>query len=156
MHIEDLEEVISKGIEAVGFPDLYLVEVRAKNNKIEVFLDSDEGVTFLKCQKLSRWLEEILDKDGSFGVAYTLEVSSAGIGSPLRMKRQYRKNIGRFIEIKLIDSDKIRGILAAADEDKVVVTWEEKIKEGKKYVKVTRMVEVTYEQINEAKIKLNL
>lgn len=156
MQIEDLEEVISKGITEVGFPDLYLVEVRAKNNKIEVFLDSDEGVTFLKCQKLSRWLEEILDNDGSFGKAYTLEVSSAGIGSPLKLKRQYMKNIGRFIEIKRIPSEKIRGLLSGADEDKVVISWEEKVKEGKKNIKVTRTVEVPYEQIIEAKIKLNL
>jgi len=156
MHLEDLQEIISRGIKEVGFSDMYLVDVRINNNKIEVFLDSDEGITFLKCQKLSRWLEEILDKDGSFGIAYTLEVSSAGIGSPLKLKRQYIKNIGRFIEIKMLPSEKIRGILAEADEEKVAVTWEEKIKEGKKNVKVTRRVEVLYDQIIEAKIKLNI
>lgn len=156
MQLEDLQEIISKGIKEVGFSDMYLVDVRAKNNKIEVFLDSDEGITFVKCQKLSRWLEEILDKDGSFGNNYTLEVSSAGIGSPLKLKRQYIKNIGRFIEIKMLPSEKVRGVLAEADEEKVAVTWEEKIKEGKKNVKVTRRVEILYDQIIEAKIKLNI
>ena len=67
MQIEDLQEIISKGIQEVGFTDMYLIDVKIKDNKIEIFLDSDEGITFLKCQKLSRWLEGVFDEKVSDG-----------------------------------------------------------------------------------------
>jgi ribosome maturation factor RimP len=156
MQIENLQKIISKGIEAVGFPDMYLIEVKVKDTKIEIFLDSDEGITFLKCQKLSRWIEEILDNDGSFGPAYTLEVSSAGVGSPLKQLRQYVKNVGRFIEIRYLPQEKVKGTLAEVQNEIIVVTFEEKIKEGKKNKKVVRRIEIPFDQIIEAKIKLNL
>lgn len=156
MHTEDLEKIINRGIEEVGFTDMYLIDVRVKDKKIEVFLDSDEGITFLKCQKLSRYLEEILDKDGSFGNNYTLEVSSSGVGSPLRLLRQYIKNIGRFIEVKYLPQEKVRGTLAEVNGDIIVVTLEEKVKEGKKNIKVVRRFEIPFDRITEAKIKLHL
>ena len=156
MHTEDLEKIINRGIEEVGFTDMYLIDIRVKDKKIEVFLDSDEGITFLKCQKLSRYLEEILDKDGSFGDNYTLEVSSSGVGSPLRLLRQYVKNIGRFIEVKYLPQEKVRGTLAEVNGDVIVVTLEEKVKEGKKNIKVVRRFEIPFDRITEAKIKLHL
>ncbi|MBK6362015.1 MAG: ribosome maturation factor [Saprospiraceae bacterium] len=156
MQIEDLQEIISKGIQEVGFTDIYLIDVKIKDNKIEIFLDSDEGITFLKCQKLSRWLEGIFDEKGSFGQNYILDVSSAGVGSPLKLKKQYFKNIGRFIEIKYMPQEKARGLLAEVNDNFVVVTFDEKIKEGKKNKTVSQRVEIPFEKILEAKIKLSL
>ncbi|MFZ1705369.1 MAG: ribosome maturation factor [Saprospiraceae bacterium] len=156
MQIEDLQQIISQGIKELGYTDVYLIDVRVKDQKIEVFLDSDEGITFLKCQKLSRWLESIFDEKGTFGPSYILEVSSAGVGSPLKLLRQYVKNIGRFIEVKSQHHEKTRGLLAEVNENIIVITFEEKIKEGKKNIKVVRRVEVPFDEIIEAKIKLNL
>ena len=62
MQHSEVDKLVEKGLLELGFEDTYLIEARIKSNKVEIFLDSDEGVNFLKCQKLSRWLEAIFDE----------------------------------------------------------------------------------------------
>lgn len=132
--------------------DCFLIEMKTDNNKIEIFLDSDDSVTFTKCRVISRCLETILDEKKWFGEKYTLEVSSAGVGRPLQYPRQYRKNIGRLIQVKY-DDQKIRGPLTFADDKEIKVEVEEIIKEGKKKKKITNTIVISYDNIREAKIK---
>ncbi|MBK7425881.1 MAG: hypothetical protein IPI60_02010 [Saprospiraceae bacterium] len=73
------------------FSDCFLVEIILKGNKLEVYLDSDTAITFEKCKKVSRVLEAYLDETKVLGAEYTLEVSSAGVGKPLLMPRQFEK-----------------------------------------------------------------
>lgn len=151
----EIEKLVEKGLAELEFTDTYLIDVKVKNNKIEVFLDSDDAISFLKCQKLSRWLEAILDENKSFGENYTLEVSSAGVGSPLKFLRQYPKNIGRIIDIKHGDGQNVRGVLKKVEENLIFVEYEIKVKEGKKNKKVMQTDIIKFEDIIESKIKIS-
>lgn len=151
----EIEKLVEKGLAELEYSDTYLIDVKAKNNKIEVFLDSDDAINFLKCQKLSRWLESIFDENKAFGESYTLEVSSAGVGSPLKLLRQYPKNIGRIIDIKYGEGKNVRGILKNVENNLIFVEYEIKIKEGKKNKKVMQTDIVKFEEIIESKIKIS-
>lgn len=155
VNIETISRLVDQYLSDNELSDMFLVEVRTHNSKIEVFLDSDEQVTFAKCRKLSRHLEEIFDEEKWYGEKYTLEVSSAGVGRPLRMPRQFMKNLGRDIEIIKTDEAKLKGTLQAADEEKIHITWQEKVKEGKKKVKVDKEEFIDYKDIDKAKIKVS-
>ncbi|MBK9565117.1 MAG: ribosome maturation factor [Saprospiraceae bacterium] len=155
MQLQEIDELINQGLTELELSDLYLIEYKIKSNKIEIFLDSDEGVSFLKCQKLSRWLEAIFDEKKSFGESYILDVSSAGVGSPLKFLRQYLKNIGRIIEIKHSGGNQVRGVLSAVTDDIIHVTYDTKIKEGKKNKKVTITEQIKFKDIIESRIKIS-
>lgn len=84
-------------------------------NDITVEIDSIEGVDIETCGNITRRIEEIFDRDVE---DYSLEVGSAGITSPLKVRAQYTKNIGNDIEVLTADGRKLRGILTAvADGD---------------------------------------
>ncbi len=151
----ELENLIETGLAALELHDTYLVNVRVKNNKIEVFLDSDTGIDFIKCQKLSRWLEAVLDEKKTFGENYILEVSSSGVGSPLLLLRQYPKNIGRLIEIKYSANKQVKGYLKDVQGDVISVEYETKTKEGKKNIKSIITEQIKFEDIIESKIKIS-
>jgi ribosome maturation factor RimP len=155
MQLPEIDKLINQGLTEQNLSDMYLIECRIKGNKIEIFLDSDEGVSFLKCQKLSRWLEAIFDEKKTFGDNYVLEVSSAGVGSPLKYLRQYQKNIGRIIDIKYGTGNQVRGILSTVIDDMIHVTYETKVKEGKKNKKITVTEQIKFNDIIESKIKIS-
>jgi ribosome maturation factor RimP len=108
-------------------PSHFLVETRIKpTNNIKVFLDADEGMPLSELiqynRKLYRWIEETgLYPDGNF----SLEVSSPGLDEPLKLQRQYQKNMGRFVEIMLNDNTTKEGKLLEATEDGLVIEIEE-------------------------------
>lgn len=147
--------MVVKALEALKFDDCFVVNVRIQLPKIEVFLDSDSEVDFLKCQKVSRYLESHFDESKVFGERYVLEVSSAGVGSPLRFLRQYKKNIGRLIDVKHGEDKRTKGKLTGVEEDHVTVEFETKIKEGKKNKKVIIAEKIAMSDIKEAKIKIS-
>lgn len=151
----DIEKLVEKGLAELEFADTFLIEIKVKNNKIEVFLDSDGAISFLTCQKLSRWLEAVFDENKAFGENYTLEVSSAGVGSPLKLLRQYPKNIGRIIDIKHSEGKNTKGILRKVEGNLLFVEYEMKVKEGKKNKKVIVTDEIKFEDIIESKIKIS-
>jgi ribosome maturation factor RimP len=149
------EQVTALVEEKIAGTDLFIVEVNVKpGNKIEVFIDRDSGLALEDCLKVSRHVEGNLDREVE---DYALDVSSPGVGRPLKLKRQYFKNIGRNVDIKLQDGSKLEGTLTAADEDKIVVhtrTKEEvEGKKGKKWVE--RDTEVPFESISETKITIS-
>jgi ribosome maturation factor RimP len=148
------KELVEQGIDQLEYTDTFLVDLKINGNKIEVFLDSDTGIGFDKCHKMSRWIEAILDEKKYFGESYTLEVSSPGVGSPLKMLRQYPKNVGRNIDIKTGEKS-VRGIFSKLDGDRIFVEYEVKTKVGKKNIKSIVTDEIKYENIIESKIKIN-
>ena len=152
---QKLEELIHQAFKELEYDDCFLVELKVNNTKVEAFLDSDESVTFEKCRKVSRILEAALDENLWLGEKYTLDVSSAGVGKPLKYIRQYQKNIGRTIEIKHTGGDKLKGTLSKVSEESIEITFEETIKEGKKKQKVMTTKEVAINEIKEAKIKVS-
>ena len=98
-----IESLLEVKFQEEEFTDCFLIEVKLHaNKKLDVFIDSDAGVTFEKCQKISRYLEQYLDEEGWLGDSYVLEVSSPGISRPLKLLRQYPRNIGRKVEVRFL------------------------------------------------------
>ncbi|HLW49960.1 MAG TPA: hypothetical protein VKZ78_03240 [Sphingobacteriaceae bacterium] len=82
--------------------DLFLVSIRMHTNgRLEILVDGDEGVSIQDCAGISRHVGFHLEEEGIITQAYNLEVSSPGVETPLTQMRQYRKNIGRVVEITL-------------------------------------------------------
>lgn len=147
-----ISDLLDEKFKEPEFADCYLIDINlsAKGNKLEVFIDSDSGVTFEKCKKISRHLEAHLDEGKWFGEDYTLEVSSPGISRPLKLPRQYVKNKGRDIEITTKEGNKKAGKLVdatdfAATVEELVVT-----KEGKKKKKEIVQTIIPYDDIKKA------
>ena len=112
-------------------PGYFLVDISLKpTNNIKVFLDADQGAAIDQLSKINRglykWIQETMFPNGDFSI----EVSSPGLDEPLRMERQYLKNIGRFVEVLLKTGIKREGKLISASENEIVV--EEEKGHGKK------------------------
>jgi ribosome maturation factor RimP len=119
--IESIRQMIADILQEE--PVYFLVDLRIKpTNNVKVFLDGDSGITIEKCvqvnRKLYRKLEEAaIYPDGDF----SLEVSSAGLDEPLKSLRQYKKNIGRQIEVQLQDGTQKEGQLMDVTEEGIVL-----------------------------------
>src|SRR3984885_12055674 len=106
-----------------GEPGYFLVEVRIKpTNNVKVFLDGDNGISIEKCVQVNRALYKKLDESALFPAGdFSLEVSSPGLDEPLKLLRQYKKNIGRQVELVLQDGSKTEGRLLEVSEDGIIV-----------------------------------
>ena len=104
-------------------PSYFLVEMRIKpTNNVKVFLDGDKGITIEKCVQVNRALYKKIEEANIFPAGdFSLEVSSPGLDEPLKLKRQYAKNIGRKVEIVLLDGTKKEGNLQEVSEDGIIV-----------------------------------
>jgi len=110
------EKEIKKLIEEHFYgSEYFLVELKIRTgNRINVFVDGDHRVNIEVCKQLSRFLEESLDRESE---DFELTVSSAGADRPIKLPRQYRKNIGNELELVTKNGDKISGIIVDADEN---------------------------------------
>lgn len=110
---------------------VFLVDIKLKpGNNIQVFIDADNGLPLSKCIEYNRALYKRIEEAGLFKDGdFALEVSSPGLEEPLRLPRQYSKNIGRMVEVILKDGRKINGKLLQAGEH---ITIEEIKGKGKK------------------------
>ena len=91
--------------------------------KITILLDGDEGIGIDKCAEVSRKLgAQLEEREDLLPGAFTLEVSSPGLDTPLKLPRQYAKNVGRRVKIKLKDGSERTGRLEAATAEAVTVT----------------------------------
>ena len=133
-------------------PTHFLVEIRIKpTNNFKVFIDADEGVNLAVLieynRKLYKFIEEnSLYPDGDF----SLEVSSPGLDEPLKLNRQYKKNIGRFVDVLLNDSTKKEGKLIEATEDGIIIEYE--LGKGKK--KEIKQETILFTDIKHTKIQI--
>lgn len=131
-------------------PELFLVDFSINDaNKISINLDGDHGVNLQDCIDVSRAIENQLDREEQ---DFSLEVASAGVSSPLKFIRQYKKNIGRTLKVKITDSADIEAKLVAADEEKITLEWQARDpkKIGKGKVTVDKKAEILYQNIKEA------
>jgi ribosome maturation factor RimP len=121
-------------------PDLFIVEIKVVNNiKVTILLDGDNGIGIHDCALVSRHVGFHLEEENLIDQAYTLEVSSPGLDTPLILDRQFQKNIGRNVEVKLPEGKKVEGTLLASDEQ--TITLLETVKEkGKKSTSVEKVI----------------
>jgi ribosome maturation factor RimP len=111
--------------------DSYLIDVSVlPNNKITVEIDSNQSISIEDCILLNKYIESKLDREIE---DYELEVGSVGISQPFKVLRQYKKNIGKEVEVLQKNGKKYAGVLKGADEEKIILTVEKQIKpEGAK------------------------
>jgi len=143
--IEDFVNAQLKGSE-----DVFLVEVKViPGNNIKVFLDADNGITIEKCIKINRALYNQIEESELFPNGdFSLEVSSPGVEEPLKLHRQYKKNIGRTVEVTMNDGTKKEGKLTIVNEDEIII--EEKTGQGKKTV--IKTTNILFNQIKYTKV----
>ena len=128
-------------------PAHFLVEVvvsKHKPWKFTVSVDGDQGIMIDDCAALSRALNESLE--GEISDPYTLEVSTPGLDHPLKLKRQYKKNIGRGLKVVRKDKSIVNGALKQTEEEKIVLETE--IGLGKKTE--VKIIEIPFTEIEKA------
>jgi ribosome maturation factor RimP len=132
---------------------LYLIELSISvNNKIQVIVDGDNGVALSECMRISRNINNNLDREEE---DFSLEVATPDIAHPLIVKRQYIKNLNRILKVETSE-EKFEGTLAEADEDKIVLNWKAREPKpiGKGKVTVQKTATIEYKDIKEAKVKI--
>ncbi len=153
---QKLNELLDQKFAEEAFSSCFLIELKSlPTNRIEVFIDSDEGVSFQTCQKISRYLEHHIEEHGWLGEKYVLEVSSPGVGRPLKLKRQYPKHIGRKLEVKQHEGDTITGTLTEVSDEGIILEEKTRVKEGKKKKTVVLHHNIAFDNIKKAIVKIS-
>ncbi len=133
----------------IAKPSLFLIDLTISNTfKITVNLDGDTGVDLQDCIDISRLVEGNLDREEQ---DFSLEVASVGIGSPLKLVRQYIKNVGRTLIVKLA-TETIEAELVEANDNFIILSWmaREPKKIGKGKETVQKRQQIPYTEIKEA------
>ncbi|MGY8943316.1 MAG: ribosome assembly cofactor RimP [Flavobacteriales bacterium] len=132
---------------------LYLIELSISvNNKVQVVVDGDNGVSLSETMRISRAINDNFDREVE---DFSLEVSTPDIAHPLKVKRQYIKNLNRILKVKT-EEEELEGTLVTADEDKIVLHWKAREPKpvGKGKVTVDKTATLEYIEIKEAKVKI--
>ena len=147
MELEDQIKQIAE--QKLTDPSLFIVEVvvsaRKGPKKVLVIVDGDNGVSIDDCAAISRDLSQTFDETGFFEDSYTLEVSTPGLDQPLKLKRQFVKNIGRRLKVKLADKIEEGKLDAVTDE---AITLTKETGSGKK--KESTTISISFSQIEKA------
>ena len=118
--------------------DYFLVDVEiSTDDRISVEIDHAEGVWIEDCADLSRYIESKISREEE---DYELEVGSAGLGKPFRVKRQYEIHVGHDVETQTLDGHKYKGILSSVDDDGFSIEVMEKVKEEGRKRPVSKLV----------------
>lgn len=140
-----IESIVNQKLKGT---DQYLVGLEIKPiNKISIFVDSDTQVTIDDCVEISRYIESRLDRDRE---DFDLSVSSAGLDHPFRVLRQYKKNIGREIEVVTYDGIKRTGKLVEVNDEGIKIEVRPK-KKGKKISSESQVFELLFKDVKQAK-----
>jgi ribosome maturation factor RimP len=147
MSTEAIKQQIESLLEGImeNEPDYFLVSFKIKpTNNFKIFIDGDNGITIEKCVQINRRLYKQIEEAGYFPEGdFSLEVSSPGIEEPLKIFRQYKKNIGRFVEVILIDETKKEGKLIEVAETGITIEFTE----GKGKKAITQQLVITFNNI---------
>ena len=154
MQTETQVQAITQKLEPLlaAHPTHFLVEIRIKpTNNIKVFIDADEGMPLSGLIQYNRALYKALEEDGMYPDGnFSLEVSSPGLGETLKLYRQYKKNVGRYLEITMNDGTMKEGKILEATEEGIVLEWET----GKGKKKEIKQETVLFTDIKTAKIQV--
>lgn len=120
------EEILNPILEEYGF-ELVDVEYVKEGGTwyLRAYIDKPEGISIDDCEAVSRRLSDILDEKDYIDGAYILEVSSPGLGRPLKKEKDFKRSLGEEVEIRtyrMIDKQKeFTGILKGYDENTVTI-----------------------------------
>ena len=114
---ERVQELVDQYLETRE--DLFLIELKiSADSNITVIIDGDQSVSLQDCLDVSRAVEFQLDREEH---DFSLQVMSPGLSEPLKLPRQFAKNIGRELDVLLNDDTKIQGELKIAGEDSITL-----------------------------------
>ena len=135
-------------------PSHFLVDVVISGNRVQrkviVIIDGDKGITIEDCANVSRGLSAMMDEKNLIEENYTLEVTTPGVDSALKLKRQYKKNVGRGFKVTLDDKSIVKGKLVATGESSIQIEVEEK---GKK--KELKTIDIPFDKIDKALVQIS-
>jgi ribosome maturation factor RimP len=134
--------------------ELFLIELKfLPENKIYVEVDGDNGVSLKEVIRISRGVEHNLDREVE---DFSLEVTTPDVANPLKVTRQYKKNLNRILKIELKDHSEIEGTLKNVTEDAVEMEWKAREPKpiGKGKITVVKNATIPFEDILVAKVKI--
>jgi len=145
-------QAVEKLIGPLLTDDIFLVSMKVKpTNNIKIYLDADGGLGIEKCIKINRALYKIMEEMGMYPDGdFSLEVSSPGLDEPLKLHRQYLKNIGRPVEILLNDDTKMEGKLMEVGELEIIIEFTE----GKGKKAIVKRETIAFADIKQTKIQI--
>jgi ribosome maturation factor RimP len=145
-------ETVENLIQPLLQEDVFLVYIKIKpTNNFKIYIDADGGLPLEKCIKINRALYKQMEEMGLYPDGdFSLEVSSPGIDEPLKLIRQYIKNVGRFIEVVKLDETRLEGKLLEANEEKISI----EITEGKGKKMTINQLEVSISDIKQTKVQV--
>ncbi len=152
MATETNAETVKRILLTLLYDDIFFVDMKVKpTNNIKIFLDADSGLGIEKCIKINRRLYRQVEEMGFYPEGdFSLEVSSPGIDEPLKMLRQYVKNVGRPVEVTLNDDTIIEGVLLEATEDNIILEQTE----SKNKKAVTIQIPVLFTDIKQTVVQI--
>jgi ribosome maturation factor RimP len=144
---EKVKQVVEEAL--LEKPSIFLIDLTITDSfKIIIGIDGDNGVVLQDCIDVSRAVEGNLDREEQ---DFSLEVASVGVGSPLKLVRQYKKNVGRTLIVKT-NNENIEAELVEANDLFIILSW--KAREAKKVGKgketVQKELQIPYADIKEA------
>ena len=133
-------------------PESFLVEVRIRRgNNIRVFVDADRGISIDKLAQYNRALYRQIEESRLFpNNDFSLEISSPGLDEPIKLHRQYLKNIGRYVEVILKDGMKREGKLVNVTDGEILIEEEKGNKKKKEIIRHS----LSYDDIKTTKIQI--
>ncbi len=152
MDKEKIKNLVKVAIEENS--ELFLIDLQfLADNKIFVEIDGDNGVSLDECIRVSRGVEHNLDREEE---DFSLEVTTPDIAQPIKVARQYIKNINRVLTIRLKDTTKIEGILKSVSDGGIELEWKAREPKpiGKGKITVIKTATISLNDIAEAKVKL--
>jgi ribosome maturation factor RimP len=144
--IEKLRALLGPAVQDHG---AFLVDLAVKGDGkrqlLEVFCETEKGITISQCAEISRGVLPILETSGILGESFRLDVSSPGVGEPLKDKRQYKSNMGRILAVKYREAGETKeaeGDLADLTEETIA------LRAG------TASIQLSFDSIVEARVKI--
>ncbi len=135
-----------------NYQDLFLIDLKVNlNNNIKLIIDGDNGVSLKDCANVSRDIENNIDGE-KFN--FSIEVSSSGIGTPLISNRQYKKNVGRKIEVYTDQAKPIVGELTRVNDDSFTIEWSQRESKpiGKGKINVVKNKTLLFSDVKSSKV----
>lgn len=148
---EKIKVIVEKSI--IG-SNIFIVDIKlGSSNRVNVFIDSNEGITINECSELHRRIIEDIEK---YCKDFVLQVSSPGIDSHFKVIRQYQKNIGKELKIITMDGNKSIGKLLSANEKELCLEEVSNSFKGRTEEKLKEIITIKMNFIKSAKLVLCL
>lgn len=148
--IQQIEQLLKPLLDAD--PEYFCIGMHVKPiNNIKIFLEGDKGISIEKCVQFNRQLNKIMEEMEIYSLGdFSLEVSSPGIEEPLKLQRQYVKNIGRPVEVVFTDGTKKEGDLREVTDTDITIEHTE----GKGKKLVTQKIVIPFNNIKTTTVQI--